>query len=697
MYTVLPEKVAGTTKGPGFYYCDIDTKGRTVLTEYIRGGAVYTSNLWDYSPDLVIVRNWFSFTVYAVEKIQQPGSNIRHIVALCPKATVHMPHWLYAFFARPFNFNWSRTPMLDYDKSVSKVQSGYVIRRYVDSEGIDTLSIRNHDIKDGHCMTVPHSLYYSLTSYAKNNQKYFGLSTIERAFSIDKLAISQSDIRMLAELISNNINQKYSVPQQMVNYQCSGRDEFADAKPVAHLVHPPITDDVAVAPIRSYNNDVACITKRIDDIANDTTPPHRFEKYKQEFLDMLVPANMVGRGCSVDAPVVYEKQDNPRQKARNNVQLHNFANHSRSVKSFQKSECGKLGGAPRNISTVDASLTVDLSMYTMAFKEDVMVKQSWYMPGLKPDDMATRITDYVRRTREKGKVVIETDYTKFDGSISPWLRQIEFEAMRRWVSPTKLPHLNKLLIHEINNKGITTQGVKYQTRSTRLSGSPLTTIGNTIVNAFVAYATYRESHTGTSRKHVKRCWDLIGPKYGDDGLDQGANFVEVGKILGLTIKIDERNDWVTFCGRAYINPMHTISSVTPCSRVLRKIPVVTNNDSDGGRNKVLGYLVTDSMTPVVGQYLRALARVYNYNGEVDANIIQDRDLAHRVRNGAYSFLTQDTDRAISFMAQDMGVTPEDIVRISEKLDAVKVARDFIGITVGCQQPINESLEAYLVC
>jgi hypothetical protein len=483
----------------------------------------------------------------------------------------------------------------------------------------------------------------------------------------------------------------------MVNYQCVGRDEFADIKPVAHLVHPAITDDVAVAPIRSYNNDAACILNRIDNVANKIRPPSRFDKYKQEFLQLLVPKDVVGRGSNVDAVIVYEKQNNPRQKARNTVQLHNLANHSRSVKSFQKSECGKLGGAPRNISTVDASLTVDLSMYTMAFKEDVMVKQVWYMPGLKPDEMATRITDYVRRTRSNGSVVIETDYTKFDGSISPWLRQIEFDAMRLWVTPTKLSHLNELLTHEINNKGITTQGVKYQTRSTRLSGSPLTTIGNTIVNAFVAYAAYREAHTGTSRKFKQRCWDLIGPKYGDDGIDQGANFVEVGNLLGLTIKVDERVDWVTFCGRAYINPMHTISSVTPCSRVLRKIPVITNNDADGGRNKVLGYLVTDSMTPVVGQYLRALARVYNYSGEVDVNAIQDRDLAHRVRNGAYTFLAEDLDRAIAFMAQDMGVTPEDIVRIIDKLDAVKIARDFIGITVGCTQPISETLGAYLVC
>jgi len=49
------------------------------------------------------------------------------------------------------------------------------------------------------------------------------------------------------------------------------------------------------------------------------------------------------------------------------------------------------------------------------------------------------------------------------------------------------------------------------------------------------------------------------------------------------------------------------------SRVLPKIPVVTSKDRFALQNKVIGYHVTEGNTPLVGPYLRAIARVVGFD------------------------------------------------------------------------------------
>lgn len=689
IYTHMPENVAGTTVD-GHYYCSCED-GIAELNECVKGGARYKSQLWDFSPDLVMVKNWLSFTIYAVEKLPQPDAQGRYLVGLFPKSTVRIPWWLYDTYFKMCcsRIDWGRTPELSRMENVTQI-GDYVVMRTL-KQTTDTSSLRHKAIADGHSLTLPTRVIAGLLEHVRAHPKDFGTGMVERTLRNAEIPTDCSDCRLLTAYISHCTGINYKIPEQMVNYQCHGAFKLDNLKPVANLVHEPIVGNVSVAPVDSFNNDEACVKGRLTDVANSINPPRDYYRYRDEFVRLLVP--IVGKGGPNDEQKVYAEQNRPRQRARNAKQKINIARND-GVKSFQKKELYSGIKDPRNISTVETSQTVHLSCYTTAFKDDVMMKTPWFMPGYDPKTTSDKICDFVRDARKHGKQIIETDYSRFDGTISRFLREIEFMAMERWVSPARQGELRNLLSFETNQKARTRHGVKYNTRYTRLSGSPLTTIGNSIVNAFVAYCVYRKESKG--RNAAMLAWKNIGPKYGDDGLDFAGDFTRVCSSLGLTVKIDVRDDWVSFCGRVFVDPVTTTTSITAPSRILPKIPAVVKNEGDAGRNKILGYLVTEGNVPLVGDYLRALTRIHRYTGELDPARIDDHDLVRRIEAGPYPYQEGDKQKVMQFISDDLGVPLDDVHSVIEKLQRANSREDIRGIRVGASAPILDNALGYLV-
>ena len=92
MYTRIPDCVAGAGGDDSIYTIDCKDNGEVKLTEYINGGAVWSSGLWDFSRDRVIIKGkWgLSFSIVTVEKINQPGVPGRYVVGLFPKIHLRM-------------------------------------------------------------------------------------------------------------------------------------------------------------------------------------------------------------------------------------------------------------------------------------------------------------------------------------------------------------------------------------------------------------------------------------------------------------------------------------------------------------------------------------------------------------------------------------------------------------------------------
>jgi hypothetical protein len=218
--------------------------------------------------------------------------------------------------------------------------------------------------------------------------------------------------------------------------------------------------------------------------------------------------------------------------------------------------------------------------------------------------MTTKIHKFCS-TRRK---VVETDYSKWDGTVSKYLRHVERVVLEQSFDPKYRGELRKLIDRDQNLKGVTRYKVRYETNSSRLSGSQLTTIGNTVLNAFVAFCALRRANFSSNA-----AFENIGPKFGDDGIDDARGmYVDVAKDLGIKVKIINRstNDHVAFCGRLYVKPHTHCCSIFNPVKALQSLPVGLNNKTH--EDKVAGYLATDANTPLLAHYARAIQRARGY-------------------------------------------------------------------------------------
>jgi len=127
-----------------------------------------------------------------------------------------------------------------------------------------------------------------------------------------------------------------------------------------------------------------------------------------------------------------------------------------------------------------------MSRYVYAFKTDVLLQLDWYGPGKTPVEAIQRF----RAFGENGYVV--TDYSRFDGTISQWLQNhVVKAAYCRWICPEEranfVDYFQKVFIRRARSD----QGFEYDPGHGTRSGSPITTDGNTMINAFVHYAALR--------------------------------------------------------------------------------------------------------------------------------------------------------------------------------------------------------------
>nr|APG76171.1 hypothetical protein [Beihai noda-like virus 17] len=400
----------------------------------------------------------------------------------------------------------------------------------------------------------------------------------------------------------------------------------------------PIGDAEAIYPTEQFQNDMSCVEERVLKPAKEAQariskqPQERFNKYAQEYVDLIVPASKVGTGVPLTIEEVAELQNKPRQKQRSEQNRFNIDHHF-MVKAFQKREAYSTANAPRNISSVPVTHTLRLGSFSYAAKHDLLDELPWFMPGKSPQEIA----DAVHGLKEFDSVYM-TDYSRFDGTVTHWIRQnVEFAVYLRWVKPEHRAELSKLLNDEIHTKAFTKFGVKYLPDGSRLSGSSITTDGNTIDNGFVDFAALREVGYTPEESFAK-----IGLKYGDDGLTPNHVSKDVlertSKFCGFSLKLQQANKtdefpYVTFLSRYFPNLWHTNSSFQDPVRALAKINTTVDTTSDVeqcGWNKTSGYLVTDPKTPVLAEWCKCYQR--NVKNKARVMDKESKDLPYWIRD-----------------------------------------------------------------
>jgi hypothetical protein len=381
---------------------------------------------------------------------------------------------------------------------------------------------------------------------------------------------------------------------------------------------PPVLD-AAYVPIRSLANDQWCVEKRIDAVRNASAQRlefnDKYSEYATEFARQLIP--LPHQLFPIEIQDVVDAQSRPTQVANNRQALPFLAEWYKTattlVKSFQKGEVfAEMGKDPRNISTLPTAHCLFYSTYTRPMA--VLLKmQSWYAFGLHPMAIARRVHHVAATSR----TLTETDFSRFDGTHSHALYTFELGLLLRAYPPGEHDMIRRVHEAMTSASARTAFGVKYEPDGGRLSGAADTSLMNSIDNAFVAFCTYRQMGQDAARAYMS-----LGIYGGDDGLSADADPKMYGRVatdLGLRLKATTRPSHLpaSFLGRHYPQPASDPTHMADLPRQLCKLHVHADRTPDAiphGRmialvNKATGHLITDSTTPILSQWCRAILRL----------------------------------------------------------------------------------------
>lgn len=152
---------------------------------------------------------------------------------------------------------------------------------------------------------------------------------------------------------------------------------------------------------------------------------------------------------------------------------------------------------PRAIQSRTPQYNLELSRYIKAFEHHIyksvtmgVVSETRVIAkGLNPIQRAELILEKARHFDDP--IFILLDHSRFDSTINTsHLRSTHVKYQRAF----KSGHLRTLLRCQLNNICYSKNGIKYQTKATRMSGDPDTGCGNSVINADVLWGFFKFSN-----------------------------------------------------------------------------------------------------------------------------------------------------------------------------------------------------------
>lgn len=654
-YTFQPEKVAG--KVPDGQFCIENNE----VVYHVNGGGKWSHPVWDYNTDTLwfyaqprtlMGQVWHStlkvlfggmFNKVIVCHVDQfHVSEHRRVVAVVPFASGRRYHFKWTDLGaelRRMSYEFTSTKEGRAGEKWNFVEG---MRRTVPRYGARAKQSRAEPgevyFSFGRAgqiaeVTIPRMVYeqaaerhkLAKTLYLGDTVKFAGdVVDAKAATVLHSMLLAFDGVKPMTVHAPGLLGQDKFVPGQLAphftaNYKPDdplvpyGEDEKKYGKEFAPA---PLGELRAVFPTECRANDVAAIQGRLAEPQQNANRPVAsvYFLYARQFLDELFATKGVsshkGRPMTIDE--VAQTQQGPRQRQRNFL-VEAVGEQNFRVAAMQKKEAYGGPNHPRNISTVNTLHTLQLSAFTLAAKKDALKHTEWYMPCHTPVEIARAVCSLAREQADSVSCtsLVGTDLSRMDGHVNEFLREnVERAFYKRWVHPDHAEELEKLLRAESNCKAYTKTGLKYHTGHSRLSGSPLTTDGNTLMNAFLMYSVRRDAGNGSVE-----AFKQIGLVYGDDGLTNGMVTDEQVRMtahnIGFTAKIEERatkGKPISFLARVFLDPWSTSASVQSPKRTLLKLHTYVAADEDPttkGLEKTVSYIVTDGKTPFIGDWCRA--------------------------------------------------------------------------------------------
>jgi len=410
-------------------------------------------------------------------------------------------------------------------------------------------------------------------------------------------------------------------------------------------------------------------------VHNPKMPNKRIQQLADEFLQLVVPEAGVGYPYDVDEVVTY--LDKPSQTLAIKRIWETVDMDARPlIECFLKNEPTNKPG--RIISSFhDIRFLVHFSKYTLKFRNEVLHAEHnrhWFMPGRTPEQITEAVLDFVAGCSG----VAEGDFSNLDGSVSAWMQRCLMNAAyhRYFTNLTELSRYTAMMVScPARAKKFSMQ---YEAGVGVKSGSPTTCDLNTLVAAFVMFCAIVFTFPDLA---LAECFQMIGLAFGDDTLMDERIKTQASRVavqLGLTLKVEvcKPDTGVTFLARVYPDPLVTNTTFQDPLRTLRKLHLTMRDPNvplaDAALDRLEGYLVTDSLSPIVGDYSRAI-RAFYYDKATTEERRRARACAVKekpywmTQGGSWPQRAEDVDLMRACAAARLSLPVEMILQMEESL------------------------------
>jgi hypothetical protein len=328
----------------------------------------------------------------------------------------------------------------------------------------------------------------------------------------------------------------------------------------------------------------------VQDAAKKRVKPHALGPKFAEFVTYLQSRHIIPTSPLSDEEAM-SRVPGPNRERMTSALPVSFTKDSKKPRPFVKAECYTELKDERIITPLAEEVQSKLYKYSYAL-QDALHGAAWFAFGQPLSSVADRVA-YL--TTRRNTVLIETDFSRFDGSITVYMRQLE--AMIYAAAFPNDPHVLK--IHQ--NTYDLNLGRGRRSGGARASGSPDTCVMNSLLNAFMFF-------------------NAIGPEFedmvvvgGDDGLAAlPASLVSLveqsAKDCGFMLKLTRCDKTVSFLGRIFSRG--SPNSICDVERTVPKIHIVNRVVPSkwyhsAYKLKLEALLTNDASTPIIGDYLRA--------------------------------------------------------------------------------------------
>nr|QXN75416.1 MAG: RNA-dependent RNA polymerase [Grapevine-associated noda-like virus 1] len=608
-HTFNPTKVSGTD-GDAHYRI----KDNRVIYE-VGGGGRWEHEVWDWCSSGEFIEasstegwghwllSWIGLREYYYHKIYTARPWIDCPGRVLVWTTPEYSHWAFSFIKRDINcrklsrVNYRSKFRSGWNEIVSPTDDGLVIN--IGREGEDasvTLLKAHYDVLMGLKSTQSVTTRMIGLKYTKPEE----LALVGQYYSGDPNYVPAA-----TRLSRSSVFVHWPYSTEVDIPETSSRSYAASLVTTPNLM--PMT--------KRWETLSTSLERRVDFVRNTKMPNKQIVGFAAEFVKLVVPTP--GEGVPYSYERAMAELDKPSQQlAIKQVWETLDAPARQLIESFVKNEPTNKEG--RIISSfADARFLLGFSRFTLSCRDRLLhseTNEHWFCPGLTPVEIANKVREYCTQT----PVVLEGDYSNFDGTVSAFLQRHVMNAVylryfHQTYSQEVRDYTEMLISCPARAKKF---GFKYDAGVGVKSGSPTTCDLNSVLNAFLMYCAVRRTDPSLEPDMAFR---MVGLAFGDDSLfdrQYKSQWQRVVDMVGMTIKIEEckPTTGVTFLARVFPNPVDTKTSFQDPVRTWRKLHITTRDPlvplADAALDRIEGYLVTDALTPVTADYCKMVKRCY---------------------------------------------------------------------------------------